>query len=651
MRMFNRPKWLIGQFSLVYVDLLLLVGLGLAGLWLLPLPTATTEPQPAVPSALPGTSKRASSALALTPDGTHLLAVNPNSNTVTLLTIGDSPTGVEIPVGDDPRTVAIDDNGRFAYVANRSSHTISVIDLHQGQALSHIPVGHQPYGLVISPDGRFVYVAEQGQGRINVIDTASRTSVRTYPVLDRPSGLALTADGRYLLITHLFHNQITILDLEATAVYLPLITNQQPTANNHQSTVSSEQLAVTFSPAHLVTLWPNSNLLQSVILAPDGNTAVLPHTRSNSGNPALTFDSTLFPVVSLVDVAARQHLVGQQFDLAALDPPAVGLPFDAAFTPDGAHLWVVNAASNDITVIAWHTRQLAAHIEVGDNPRGIAISPDGSTAYVNNTLAGTISVIDTAVYTVTATIPVTTIPLDPTLLQGKRLFHSSADPRMGRDQWMSCNSCHFDGEHDGRTWLLGFAGPRNTPSLLGMGQTLPLRWSGEWDEAADAEFAIRMDSFGTGLVDGKMHCSLNPPDCTNHPPHAGVADDLDALAAYLLSLPPPTTPYPFDEAAQRGQLLFNDLGCAACHPPPLYTDNDFHDVGTVTPGERVGPIFNTPSLRGLAQTPPYFHDGSANTLAAALSRPSPQGEHDVAGQLSAAAFADLIAFLLALPNE
>jgi len=54
------------------------------------------------------------------------------------------------------------------------------------------------------------------------------------------------------------------------------------------------------------------------------------------------------------------------------------------------------------------------NVAVGRRPYGIVLSPDGTTAYVNNTLAGTVSVIDT--YTVTTVITVTDIPLPPVLL-------------------------------------------------------------------------------------------------------------------------------------------------------------------------------------------------------------------------------------------
>ena len=178
-----------------------------------------------------------------------------------------------------------------------------------------------------------------------------------------------------------------------------------------------------------------------------------------------------------------------------------------------------------------------------------------------------------------------------------------------------------------------------------------LRWSGEWDESPDSEFANRKENFGSGLIDGEMNCSLSPSDCVNLPPNQGRSYDLDCLALFIDSLLPPPSPGPPSEATLRGQAIFNqaDIGCATCHPAPLYTDQQSHDVGTATSDERIGPVYDTPTLRGLYDSAPYFHDGSAATLYDALIRPSPGNEHDVSGLLSEAETQDLIAFLLALP--
>jgi len=603
--------------------------------------------------------KHASSAIAITPDGAILLAVNPDSNSLTLVDTANRSVLAEISVGVDPRTVAVDDTGQRAYVANRGNDCISVVDLSATQIITQVVVGHQPYGVVVSPSGEWLYVAEQGANQVIALNTTTLKAVQTYPTADRPSGLALTNDGKTLYVTHLLTNTISVLPTQSRVIYLPLVENSTPQetfAVYHSPTNPTQRQST--NQQSTIPIWPDSNLVQSIVISPDGQRAYIPHTRSNSSNLALTFDTTVFPVVSLVDLGTNKHLVGQQFDLGTLDPPGVGLPFDAALTPDGEELWVVNAASNDLTIVNLVTRQLAAHIEVGDNPRGIVLSPQGDLAYVNNTLAGTISVIDTTAYTVTAVITTTTIPLPPALLSGKQLFYSSDDPRMARAQWISCNTCHFEGEHDGRTWFFGFAGPRNTTSLLGMVETYPLRWSGEWDESADAEFVVRKENFGSGLIAGDVNCSLSPPDCIHHPPNQGRSYDLDSLALFIDSLQMSISPThahgePLNAAELRGLAIFNDpvLGCSTCHPAPLYTDLQSHDVGTVSADERVGPAFDTPSLRALYTSAPYFHNGSAPTLLAALTHPSPNNEHDVSNLLDTAEIQDLIAFLLALPFE
>lgn len=622
---------------------------------------------PASPQAATGSlAPRHSTSIALTGDGTTLLVVNPDSNTLTLVDTASRSVLAELGVGVDPRTVTVDGAGRRAYVANRGSDSVSVVDLASSQIIAEVPVGCRPYGVVVSPDDKWLYVAEQGIDRLAILDTATLEIVRTLPMADRPTGLAIAHHGHTLYVSHLLDNTITVVRLSGPEIYLPLILRRAMSDASRaragmtaDSPTFSDQVTIPAQPVtSTLVLFSDSNLVQSIVLAPDGRRAYVPHTRSNSLNPNLTFETTVSPLISLVDVQTQQHLWGQQLDLGSLDPPGVGLPFDAAVTPDGGELWVVNAASNDLSVVDLSiSPSLVAHIEVGDNPRGIVLAPDGATAYVNNSLAGTVSVVDTAAYTVTEVITVTDIPLPPILLRGKQLFHSSDDPRMARRQWISCNSCHFEGEHDGRTWIFAFAGPRNTTSLPGMIQTYPLRWSGEWDESADSEFANIKENFGDGLIDGEMYCDLSPPDCVNQLPNQGRSYDLDSLALFLDSLEAPLSPghaqgEPLTEAEQRGQALFIDpaLGCITCHPPPLYTDLQEHDVGTVTPGEKIGPDYDTPTLLGLYDSAPYYHDGSAPDLVSALTRVTAGGEHDMSA-LTGAEFQDLIAFLLVLPFE
>lgn len=83
-----------------------------------------------------------------------------------------------------------------------------------------------------------------------------------------------------------------------------------------------------------------------------------------------------------------------------------GEPTDVAITPDGSLAFVANL-NGTVSVISTATNQLVGGpIAVGAKPRGIAISPDGSRAYVSNSADGTVSVIDVATRGVVATIQV-----------------------------------------------------------------------------------------------------------------------------------------------------------------------------------------------------------------------------------------------------
>ena len=102
-------------------------------------------------------------------------------------------------------------------------------------------------------------------------------------MLDRPSGLALSRDGSKLYVTHLFSNQITVLTIQPEKVYLPFVVGDGSagaklnSALPHPMTIFSDTLS----------LWPDSNLVQSFIISPIGDEAYIPHTRSNTSNRAL----------------------------------------------------------------------------------------------------------------------------------------------------------------------------------------------------------------------------------------------------------------------------------------------------------------------------------------------------------------------------
>lgn len=633
---------------------MVLVGLALATDGPFPATVSPTSPTPLSLSSHP---------LALKPDGRMLVVANPDSGSVSVVDTASHSVVAEIAVGVTPRSVAVDDHGR-AYVANEGSDTLSLVDLAGPAVTATLPVGDRPVAVALSADGHFLAVAEMGADTVRFLATDTLSTLSRRAVPDRPYGLAFTPDGGTLLVSHLLRGGVTALPARPYVRHLPALFRAESAAHAalHKATPGDDSPGAACRPASAgctLPTWPNVAPAPAVVVNGAGTRAYLPQTMAHGQGLNVQFDNTVFPKVSVLNLETWTHQTAEHISLPETDRP-VGLPWDAALAQGGRELWVVNAASNDLSIVdisAPAAPAPAGHIPVGANPRGIVLSPDGATAYVNNTLAGTVSVIDTAAYTVTATITTTTIPLPPLLLEGKRLFYSSAEPDVARAAWIACNSCHIEGEQDGRTWLLQYMGDvpigatpvitRNTTSLLGMIETYPLRWSAEWDESADSEFSVRFEQFGEGLIDGEMHPTLGAPN-------QGRSDALDALAAFIDSLALPERGHTLMPAERRGKAIFESpqTQCADCHPPPLYTDLEQHDVGTAdAAGEYFGPRIDTPTLRFLYDSAPYLHDGSAPTLLHVLTTANPGDGHGVTSHLTDQQLADLLAFLRSLPFE
>lgn len=606
------------------------------------------------PAAEPSARWSASSPLALSPDGRWLAAANPESGTVTLRRTGRLEKGREIAVGRAPRSVCFTPDGGWLIVANHGSNDLSIIRVGSRKERVRVPTGAMPSAVVA--DGRRVFVAEAGAGTVASFDLESRRLERRVSVGDFPEALALSPDGKRLLVSRLRSGRLTLL---------------------------GERLAVQAE----ADLGPNASLAHSIAVSPDGRRAYIPHTVVNASDPALNFDTMIVPVVSVVALPGLEPLPAERLLLATLYRGS-NRPSGAVVSPDGARLYVANAGSGDVAAVDPRTGDILAQLEVGADPRGLALSPDGSRLFVSNALDGTLSVVLTGaasrggrgrtvhppvpvsllgavscrschasadpaplgsdvrvelaagklevpsvLWSVDATLALTRIPLDARVLKGKRLFHSAS---LSRERWISCATCHPDGGTDGRTWAGHPDGPRNTPPLFGCARTLPMDWSGGRPSLHGVAHTVTRAMFGRGL--------LAEP---GREPQAGMSEDLDALVAYLASLEAPPSPFRAEPAAlERGKAAFEKAGCASCHPAPLYTDRELHDVGTGVPArEKRGTRFDTPSLNALWLSAPYFHDGSAPTLEDALRSGR---EHDVSGRLDAEETRRLLEFLRSL---
>ena len=242
-----------------------------------------------------------SSAIAVSPDGAMVAAVNPDSNSITLVNAQNLEVINEVPVGGDPVTLSFTPDSRTVVVANRKSATLSSVDVEGSRNVTHIPVGSMPYG--VASDGQRAFVSEFALGNLAIIDLADNSLVKRLPVGPFPAGLAILPgesvdgdSGDLLLVTHFFSGDVTAIDLDS------------------------------FSVKATASTGAGINLSQSIVVEPYTSKAYLPQTRSNSTNTAMTFDTTVFPVVNVLDLVDFSLVVRQRITIDTADRPA-SIPF------------------------------------------------------------------------------------------------------------------------------------------------------------------------------------------------------------------------------------------------------------------------------------------------------------------------------------
>ncbi len=240
-------------------------------------------------------------------------------------------------------------------------------------------------------------------------------------------------------------------------------------------------------------------------------------------------------------------------------------------------------------------------------------------------------------------------PYSPQLATlGKKLFF---DPRLSGAKNINCASCHnpsfgFETPVDRAVGAANTQLGRHAPTTLNMAWVKPLFWDGRSatleDQAAgpitapgemNGKFPVIVEELGQIEEYKKWFTKLFPGSGITR------ANILTAIATYERTIV--TSWAPFDrwidgredaisESAKRGFVIFNGkAGCISCHTGWNFTDNKFHDIGTVT--EDIGRAslepdnpkakfaFKTPGLRNLSQRAPFTHNGSQPDLASIIS--------------------------------
>jgi cytochrome c peroxidase len=493
-----------------------------------------------------------------------------------------------------------------------------------------LPVASRPYAIAFSPDGNAAYVTLQGTGRLLKLDRSGRI-ISTLDIGPKPRGLAISGDSRRILVTRFISPAARgeVREVNATTF----------------SVVRTFALAFDRAPDTEASGRGVPNYLSSLRISPDGLRALVPSKKDNIARGLFrdaqipTFESLVRTIVSQIDLETNSEALEARIDLNDPDMAQAVL-----FSPLGDIFFVATQGSNTVQIYDTSTLALLGEMPTGLAPQGMVLNQHASKLYVQNFMSRTVSVFDTTevIQAINNTAPLLAeVPivgretLATQVLRGKRIFYNAAGRRMNRDGYLSCASCHLDGESDGQVWDFTHRGEglRNTIPLVGRAgpEHGKVHWTANFDEIQDFEHDIREDFGGTGFLSDANFATTSNPLGT---PKAGRSADLDALAAYVSSLATvPDSPYrnadgTLTAAGQTGKALFMALDCQGCHPSPTFTDLQRHDVGTIQTSSGLGHGqtlagrgFETPTLKGIWDTAPYLHNGQAATLYDVLKNP------------------------------
>jgi DNA-binding beta-propeller fold protein YncE/mono/diheme cytochrome c family protein len=558
-------------------------------------------------------------------------ATNPEDHSLVWTTPGGEPQ--KLVLGQRPTRVVAHE-GRL-YVSLRQGRAVVVLDTSTGAPVerARFATGHEPFGLALSPDGGLLYVASSLSDRVDVLDARTGESRAQLVVPGQPRWLALHPSGRHLYVGTLLAGLVVVELATAEARTVPLLA---------PSRSSSAPLRFGPIPASVVRVTGDPTV------SPDGGVLALPVVELNTDAPpgtAYYANAAFTPAVLELELEPEG---GSPLDTVpgvhVLPSIRAAAPTSVAYAPQGELLAIVAAGGRELFVTTsgrYRTTPgvfgVIARIDVAGGPEAV-LFPDTQRLYVRTlrspavhqlSAAGLFDAVALPRDTPTSTLETLEVSraaprswdsgLTPQEDLGRQLFTDAEDPRLSA-AGQTCESCHVDGRVDGVTWLRGELRLQTRTLVEATMQRTPLGWTNDRVSMAASVHSTIRQLGGQGLDE----------------PSA------EALEAYVATLDPPDLPgrdAPSPER-ERGREVFGALGCSGCHAGLDLTDRTLHRLGD-------GPTVSTPSLRGVAATPPYLSNGSLRTLEDVLQAAPGLGKGPT-DQLSPEDRAALLAYLRTL---
>lgn len=241
-------------------------------------------------------------------------------------------------------------------VLNKSDDTVSFIDLATSKVKATVPTGDGPHEVAVSADGKTAVIANYGDAAkpgktLSVVDVHGKKVVRTIDLgnYSRPHGVAWL-QGNEVAVTVEASKALLVVDVSQGQVKHAIPTDQ----------VGSHMVAV--SPKHRRAF------------------------TANIGSGSTT----------AIDLSSRTRIA----DIAT-GRGAEGI----AVAPDGSEVWVTNRDANTVSIVDPATLKVTGTVEPGQVPIRVKFTPDGTRALISNAKSGDVAVFDTVTKEKITSIP------------------------------------------------------------------------------------------------------------------------------------------------------------------------------------------------------------------------------------------------------
>jgi RHS repeat-associated protein len=381
----------------------------------------------------------------ITPDGSKIVTVG-LTGTMNIIDVATNTIQDTTVVDRYVYGLGITSDSQYAIVPSYEEDNVSIVDIGTANIEATVDVGTDPHGITMSADGTYAYVVNYTAGTMNVLDVANQEIINTVFGGSRAQNLHRSANDNDLFLLNVGDGSVT------TYSETEMLTADGPTVQSALGTSSATQthavlsadqqtlLTIDYSANTLITYdmasgeeLANERLSNryrpAEIMADEEYIFIISHKPTNTSvaDALVILDANDYSELALIDIGETpQHMTRagdyafvtnrtdgtvSAIDLTTFERADIngdGIadtnddivvddhPQQIMASIDESEVYVLNKVSHTLSIIDVATLTVSATIAVGTYPDGLVSSPDGSTLYVMNQQDDSVSVIDVA---------------------------------------------------------------------------------------------------------------------------------------------------------------------------------------------------------------------------------------------------------------